>query len=124
VAASLAFKTSCAVPAAISLASIPAPASVRPPLVPSSSRWDEAGLPVVYLAESPAGALREVCVHTLSNDEPPTYTLLWGQRPGTEFPSISEDSLSPGLEAEERDHARAGRQMAERKSDRCSGCQV
>jgi hypothetical protein len=58
----------------------------------SSSRGDEAGLPVVYLAESPAGALLEVCVHTSSNDVPPTYTLLRVERPGTEFPSISEDS--------------------------------
>jgi RES domain-containing protein len=28
----------------------------------ASGRWNEAGLPIVYLAESPAGALLEVCV--------------------------------------------------------------
>jgi RES domain-containing protein len=39
-------------------------------------RWHERGLPVVYLAESPAGALLEVCVHTSANDVPPLYTLL------------------------------------------------
>jgi RES domain-containing protein len=39
-------------------------------------RWHERGLPVVYLAESPAGALLEVCVHTSANDIPPLYTLL------------------------------------------------
>src|SRR5690242_21710008 len=39
-------------------------------------RWHERGLPVVYLAESPAGALLEVCVHTSANDIPPEYTLL------------------------------------------------
>jgi RES domain-containing protein len=61
----------------------------------SSSCWDEAGLAVVYLAETPAGALLEVCVHTSSNNEPPTYTLLRVERPGTEFPSISEESLPP-----------------------------
>jgi|SRR6516225_6246972 len=39
-------------------------------------RWHERGLPVVYLAETPAGALLEVCVHTSANDIPPNYTLL------------------------------------------------
>jgi RES domain-containing protein len=33
-------------------------------------------LPVVYLAESPAGALLESCAHTSANDVPPRYTLL------------------------------------------------
>jgi RES domain-containing protein len=33
-------------------------------------------MPVVYLAESPAGALLEACVHTSANDVPPNYTLL------------------------------------------------
>lgn len=61
----------------------------------SSGRWNEAGLPIVYLAESPAGALLEVCVHTSSNDVPPTYTLLRVEGPDTEFPSISEESLPP-----------------------------
>lgn len=31
---------------------------------------------MVYLAESPAGALLEVCVHTSANNVPPHYTLL------------------------------------------------
>lgn len=61
----------------------------------SSGRWNEAGLPVVYLAESPAGALLEVCVHTSSNDVPPTYTLLRVEGPDTELLSISEESLPP-----------------------------
>jgi RES domain-containing protein len=39
-------------------------------------RWHERGLPIVYLAESPAGALLEACVHTSANDVPPSYTLL------------------------------------------------
>ena len=39
-------------------------------------RWHERGLPVVYLAENPAGALLEVCVHTAANDIPPSYLLL------------------------------------------------
>jgi RES domain-containing protein len=39
-------------------------------------RWHERGAPVVYLAESPAGALLEACVHTSVNDVPPNYTLL------------------------------------------------
>jgi RES domain-containing protein len=39
-------------------------------------RWHERGFAIVYLAESPAGALLETCVHTSSNDIPPSYTLL------------------------------------------------
>lgn len=40
------------------------------------ARWHERGLAVVYLAESPAGALLEACVHTSANDVPPHYILL------------------------------------------------
>jgi RES domain-containing protein len=39
-------------------------------------RWHERGMPVVYLAESPAGALLESCIHTSANDIPPHYILL------------------------------------------------
>src|SRR6185437_6758461 len=42
----------------------------------SPGRWHHAGQPVVYLAESPAGALLEVRVHTSANDIPPDFTLL------------------------------------------------
>lgn len=42
----------------------------------ASGRWHDRGVPVVYLAESPAGALLETCVHTSANDIPPTYALL------------------------------------------------
>jgi len=41
-----------------------------------SARWHVAGLPVVYLAESPAGALLEICANTSVEDVPPTFTLL------------------------------------------------
>jgi RES domain-containing protein len=41
-----------------------------------SARWHFAGTPVVYLAESPAGALLEVCANTSADDLPPTFTLL------------------------------------------------
>jgi RES domain-containing protein len=39
-------------------------------------RCHEAGLPIVYLADTPAGALLESCVHTSASDVPPSYTLL------------------------------------------------
>ena len=41
-----------------------------------SARWHTAGLPVVYLAESPAGALLEICANTTAENLPPTFTLL------------------------------------------------
>ena len=39
-------------------------------------RWHEAGSRVVYLADTPAAALLESCVHTSAGDVPPNYTLL------------------------------------------------
>jgi len=39
-------------------------------------RWHDRGLPIVYMAETPAAALLETCVHTSANDIPPQYTLL------------------------------------------------
>jgi RES domain-containing protein len=41
-----------------------------------SARWHFAGVPVVYLAGSPAGALLEICANTAVNDVPPNFTLL------------------------------------------------
>jgi RES domain-containing protein len=41
-----------------------------------AGRWHHAGAPVVYLAESPAGALIEACVHTSADDIPPSFSLL------------------------------------------------
>jgi RES domain-containing protein len=54
-------------------------------------RWHERGLPVVYLAETPAGALLEACVHTAANDVPPSYTLLQVSFPAT----IKIDAVDP-----------------------------
>src|SRR5512135_1546090 len=67
-------------------------------------RWHERGLPVVYLAETAAGALLEVCVHTAANDVPPTYTLLEITVPAAiKIEAITADSLpqdwSENLEA-------------------------
>ncbi len=44
----------------------------------ASARWHSAGRPIVYLAESPAGALTEVLVHLELDPEqlPRTYKLL------------------------------------------------
>jgi len=39
-------------------------------------RWHERGMRVIYLADTPAGALLEACVHTSAGDVPPRYTLL------------------------------------------------
>ncbi len=53
-------------------------------------------MPVVYLAETPAGALLEVCVHTAANDVPPSYTLLEITVPAsTTIETIHVRSLPP-----------------------------
>jgi len=53
-------------------------------------RWHERGLPIVYLAETPSGALLEACVHTSANDVPPSYTLLAVQVPT----QVAQEDLS------------------------------
>jgi RES domain-containing protein len=55
----------------------------------ASGRWHRAGHPIVYLAESPAAALLEVCVHTSANDVPPSFTLLRIEGPDSHpIPSV------------------------------------
>lgn len=61
----------------------------------AAGRWHYAGHPIVYLAETPAAALLEVCVHTSANDVPPAFTLLRIEGPEIEVPSIVVDKLSP-----------------------------
>jgi len=56
-------------------------------------RWHYAGHRIVYLAETPASALLEVCVHTSANDVPPEFTLLKIQGPNLHTPSVSIDAL-------------------------------
>ena len=58
-----------------------------------AGRWHHAGTPVVYLAESPAGALIEACAHTSSNDIPPAYTLLKVVGPDLPIDEISMATL-------------------------------
>jgi RES domain-containing protein len=59
----------------------------------ASGRWHYAGRPVVYLGESPASALLEVCVHTSANDVPPDFTLLRIEGPGAKIPAIRIEDL-------------------------------
>jgi RES domain-containing protein len=60
----------------------------------AAGRWHYAGHPIVYLAQNPASALLEVCVHTSANDIPPEFTLLKIDGPEIDFPSIREDDLA------------------------------
>jgi RES domain-containing protein len=55
--------------------------------------WHYAGQPIVYLAETSASALLEVCVHTSANDVPPEFTLLKIEGPDLKVPSINIDTL-------------------------------
>lgn len=59
----------------------------------AAGRWHYAGHPIVYLAETPAAALLEVCVHTSANDVPPEFTLLKIEGPDIDVPSVSIDVL-------------------------------
>lgn len=60
----------------------------------AAGRWHHAGHPVVYLAETPAAALLEVCVHTSANDIPPDFTLLKIAGPDIEAPVIRLSDLA------------------------------
>jgi RES domain-containing protein len=59
----------------------------------AAGRWHYAGHLIVYLAESPACALLEVCVHTSANDVPPEFTLLKIEGPDVKVPSIAAKAL-------------------------------
>ena len=59
----------------------------------AGGRWHYPGRPIVYLAETPAAALLEVCVHTSANDVPPRFTLLKVDGPDIHVPSINADAL-------------------------------
>jgi RES domain-containing protein len=59
----------------------------------AAGRWHHAGRSIVYLAEMPAAALLEVCVHTSANDVPPEFTLLKIEGPDIDVPSIKEHEL-------------------------------
>lgn len=59
-------------------------------------RWHQRGLPIVYLAETPAGALLEACVHTSANDVPPNYTLLAVDVAAGIFPGSLDVRALPG----------------------------
>jgi RES domain-containing protein len=59
----------------------------------AAGRWHHAGRPIVYLAESPAAALLEVCVHTSASDVPPEFTLLRIEGPDFETPTIRVEDL-------------------------------
>jgi RES domain-containing protein len=59
----------------------------------AAGRWHYAGHPIVYLAETPASALLEVCVHTSANDVPPEFTLLKIEGPDVNVPSVETKEL-------------------------------
>ena len=59
----------------------------------AAGRWHYAGHPIVYLAETPASALLEVCVHTSANDVPPQFTLLKIEGPDVNVPSVETKQL-------------------------------
>src|SRR5215510_7584435 len=65
----------------------------------SPGRWHHAGHPVVYLAESPAGALLEVCVHTSTNDVPPDFTVLKIEASEVEIQVMRLDELPAGWQS-------------------------
>jgi RES domain-containing protein len=50
----------------------------------------------VYLADSPASSLLEVCVHTSANDVPPEFTLLRIEGPERHIPSVRTEELPDG----------------------------
>ena len=59
----------------------------------AAGRWHHAGHAIVYMAETPASALLEVCVHTSANDVPPEFTLLKIEGPDVETPLIEINTL-------------------------------
>ena len=65
----------------------------------SAGRWHHAGQPVVYLTESPAGALLEVCVHTSANDVPTDFSMLKIEVSEVQVQAIQPDELPVGWQS-------------------------
>jgi RES domain-containing protein len=59
----------------------------------AAGRWHYSGHAIVYLTETPASALLEVCVHTSANDVPPEFTLLKIEGPAVKVSAIKADDL-------------------------------
>jgi RES domain-containing protein len=78
-----------------------------------SARWHVAGRPVVYLAESPAGALLEICAHTSEEDIPPTFILLKIVGPNLEFEEVTFLRLSSGWTDDEDETQSIGSEWLE-----------
>ena len=76
-----------------------------------SSRWTSLGRRVVYLAESPAGAMLEVLVHLKQDNEalPRTYTLLAIAAP----PPLAVRDLDPPSRFEWRTNLASTQQMGD-----------
>ncbi len=74
----------------------------------ASARWHHAGRPIVYLSESPASALLEVCVHTAASDIPPEFTLMRIEAPdqGEPFPHSIDPAKLPANWQENQDVTR------------------
>lgn len=66
----------------------------------AGGRWHYPGRPIVYLAETPAAAVLEVCVHTAANDLPPALTLLRIEGPDGAWPLVQPESLPAGWRAQ------------------------
>jgi RES domain-containing protein len=59
----------------------------------AAGRWHHASHAIVYVTETPASALLEVCVHTSANDVPPEFTLLKVEGLNVETLFIEIDTL-------------------------------
>src|SRR5277367_6161982 len=59
----------------------------------AAGRWHHVGHAVVYLTETPASALLEVCVHTSASDVPPEFTLLKVEGPDLGVQSVKNNDL-------------------------------
>jgi RES domain-containing protein len=66
----------------------------------AAGRWHHPGHTIVYMTETPASALLEVCVHTSANDVPPAFTLLKIEGPNMEVPSIKAYDLPKNWQAQ------------------------
>jgi hypothetical protein len=54
---------------------------------------------IVYMMETPASGLLEVCIHTSANDVPPNFTLLKIEGRDMTVPSVKADNLRKNWQA-------------------------
>ena len=86
----------------------------------AAGRWHHPGHAIVYMTETPASSLLEVCVHTSANDVPPAFTLLKIEGPDIEVPLHQSRRSAEELAGATGNDARFRHRLARKERERAA----